>query len=163
MFILYLFRLQCYCHAGNMPTTQDNQQVIPVEQIISHPPTIQQGSYYYNPINHPAVNAETPRVISIATISQNPHSYNQINHLIADVCPTQVTSPGQHGNNGNYFNHGQGWQHIPGYNPGYSFTQHNTDSWDTNIVPSYNIHRAQNISLAWHENHGFNIDHSQEQ
>ena len=109
------------------------------------------------------VNVETPRAISTATISQNPYSYNQINHLIADVCPTQVTSPGQHGNNGNYFNHGQGWQHIPEYNPGYGFTEHNTDSLDTDVVPSYDIHRAQNISLAQHENHDFNIDHNQEQ
>ena len=68
LFILYLFRLQCYCHAGNMPTTQDNQQVIPVEQIISHPPTIQQDSYAYNPFIHPAaVNSETLRAVSVST------------------------------------------------------------------------------------------------
>ncbi|PAV23156.1 hypothetical protein PNOK_0022400 [Pyrrhoderma noxium] len=152
---IILIRLPCHCLTRNTPILQEDQLVTPVEQIISHPTTIQQNDYSYNP-THPVVNVETPRAISTATISQNPYSYNQINHLIANVCPTQVTSPGQHGNNGNCFNHGQGWQHTPEYNLGYGFTQNNTDSLDTNVVPGYNIHRAQNIPLARHENYGFN-------
>ncbi|PAV23154.1 hypothetical protein PNOK_0022200 [Pyrrhoderma noxium] len=111
---IIVIRLQCHYHARNTTTTQDNQRVIPVEQIISYPPTIQQNSYSYNPITHPA-----------------------INHPATSSYPPQAISSAQYGNYGNFLNHNQEQQHMLEYNPGYGFAPHDISSPVTNNVTTF--------------------------